>query len=396
MLKGLLSSSQQLLLLHKHDITPDTPYNPSVSKCLRHIQRLFAASYIDIRTQLTALMFPSKFAPVVAEDPTPAQLLLLKEIRTQRPITMMFPRLVSLSSPTPPLPPYPPPRLVRSERPTSTQNKATTSHQARSTPREVRNPAPPLPLIHPSSKLAGLYFFDTQGNNGFTELLPSPDAGLERTPQKTHTQASPVDNPHIGHHSSLSHNPAISGVSTSFGQQDKLPIYPPRPARCERSAPLRDRPVTFRQVQSTLRGFLIPAPSSPLIHSSSKPTGLYFFDTHGNNGFTELLSSPVAAPARALQDTHARISPMDILHIGQHSSLSLSLSGTRRLNFLRSTGNNSANSVTKTTHIRVSKSTSTYPGELLGRSARRRLTEACTGTRHLALRSQQGLTLLPY
>jgi hypothetical protein len=88
--KGLLTPTQMSTLFAKHDVTPLTPPSIAIANTFKHIQHILACGVIDIRTQLTAFMYPHTRSPKSPLEPTPKQAAAIAARNAQPNITTFF------------------------------------------------------------------------------------------------------------------------------------------------------------------------------------------------------------------------------------------------------------------------------------------------------------------
>ena len=77
-------------LFAKHDVTPLTPPSATIAATFKHMQHILACGIIDIRTQLTAYMYPHTTSPKSPLDPTPKQAATIAARNAQPHITTYF------------------------------------------------------------------------------------------------------------------------------------------------------------------------------------------------------------------------------------------------------------------------------------------------------------------
>jgi hypothetical protein len=171
--KGLLSPNQLNTLLQQHNITPTTPHDSMLLKCMKHIQRLLAIGYKNIRNQLTAHMYPSRYCTPAAEPPTTAQTLTITERLTQPTITTLFPSKHSNQRQHDSRAAFRsilrPSQRQRAQK-TPTADTATTSSASRTLPPNTirtQRQRTDIRIIHPTTKPTGLYF-SAEWNPGIT------------------------------------------------------------------------------------------------------------------------------------------------------------------------------------------------------------------------------------
>ena len=88
--KGLLTSTQMSNLFAKHDVTPLTPPSTTIANTFKYMQHILACGIIDIRTQLTAFMYPHTRSPTSPLEPTPKQAATIAARNAQPHITTYF------------------------------------------------------------------------------------------------------------------------------------------------------------------------------------------------------------------------------------------------------------------------------------------------------------------
>jgi hypothetical protein len=88
--KGLLTPTQMSNLFDKHDVTPLTPPSTTIANTFKHMQHILACGIIDVRTQLTAFMYPHTRSPKSPLEPTPKQAATIAARNAQPHITTYF------------------------------------------------------------------------------------------------------------------------------------------------------------------------------------------------------------------------------------------------------------------------------------------------------------------
>jgi hypothetical protein len=96
--KGLLTPKQMENLFHKHDVTATTPSSATIVASFKRMQHMLACGIIDIRTQLTAYMYPNSKTPKSPLDPSPKQAAVIAARHAQPSITTYFKPSVSSDS----------------------------------------------------------------------------------------------------------------------------------------------------------------------------------------------------------------------------------------------------------------------------------------------------------
>jgi hypothetical protein len=82
-------------LFHKHDVTTTTPSSAIIVASFKRMQHMLACGIMDIRTQLTAYMYPNSKLPKSPLDPTPKQAAVIAARHAQPSITTYFKSSVS-------------------------------------------------------------------------------------------------------------------------------------------------------------------------------------------------------------------------------------------------------------------------------------------------------------
>ena len=278
--KGMLSPNQLNVLIQQHNITPDTPHDPMLLKCMKHIQRLLATSYTKIRTQLTAYMFPSKYTTPPSEPPTAAQSATISERLTQPTINTLFPSLhINLRQPDTR-------SVFRSILNTTRKQEQASIHDSIHSrpPKLSRYPQAQLPtthtntrithpttkpmntrIIHPTTKPTGLYF-SSEWNPDIDPLTrsrtqyPNPRTSAG-TPPLQHTLTSPPrQHDPLGTHTANPCPPAEqlqdTHITTSLRQENHQ-------APTKEQANYADTAVHFFSTNQSPSGFQSPNPTSP-------------------------------------------------------------------------------------------------------------------------------------
>ena len=88
--KGLLTSTQMEHIFHRHEVMPTTSTSAAIVSSFKRMQHILACGIIDLRTQLTAYMYPSSKTPKSPLEPTPKQAAIMAARHAQPSITTYF------------------------------------------------------------------------------------------------------------------------------------------------------------------------------------------------------------------------------------------------------------------------------------------------------------------
>ena len=162
-------------------------------KCMKHIQRLLAIGYKNIRNQLTAHMYPSRYSTPAAEPPTTAQMLTITERLTQPTITTLFPSKHSNQRQHDSRAAFRNilrPSQRQQAQKTPTADTTTTSSASRTLPPNTirtHRQRTDIRIIHPTTKPTGLYF-SAEWNPGITNpALQGPTPPNQSPPKQMQT-----------------------------------------------------------------------------------------------------------------------------------------------------------------------------------------------------------------
>ena len=157
-------------------------------KCMKHIQRLLATGYKNIRDQLTAHMYPSRYRTPATEPPTTAQAITITERLTQPTITSLFPSKHSNQRQHDSRAAFRNILQPTQRRKTPTADTATTSSASRALPPSAirtQRQRTDIRIIHPTTKPTGLYF-SAEWNPGVTNpAMQGPPSPHQSPPQHT-------------------------------------------------------------------------------------------------------------------------------------------------------------------------------------------------------------------